>query len=225
MRQATVRFALMLMVLAVPRPAAAQEIPTPSIDPLPTEIPTPSIDPLPTDTPSPDPPSPSPDPPSPSPDPPSPSPLPSPNPTVGPQPPNPTVGPQPTDSPPPPPGPGTIVVIPGITPGTELSTPVENREGGTTLVPTNTAQGPPSKGPKPSPTPELTPEPTQSVTESPEPGVAGSFRFPIPPREIIPLVLVGLALGVLLPILLWKAYRETHRPGAFLNKKRSYLEY
>jgi hypothetical protein len=116
-------------------------------------------------------------------------------------------------------------VIPGITPGTEPSTPVENREGGTTLVPTNTAQGPPSKGPRPSPTPELTPEPTQSVTESPEPGVAGSFRFPIPPREIIPLVLVGLALGVLLPILLWKAYRETHRPGAFLNKKRSYLEY
>jgi hypothetical protein len=206
----------MLMVLAVPRPAAAQEVPSPSIDPLPTEIPTPSIDPLPTETPSPDPPSPSPDPPSPSPDPPSPSPLPLPSHSVG---------PQPTDSPPPPPGPGPIVVIPGITPGTVPLTPVENREGGATLVPTNTAQGSPSKEPKPSPTPELTPEPTQSVTESPEPGVAGSFRFPIPPREVIPLVLVGVALGVLLPILLWKAYRETHRPGAFLNKKRSYLEY
>src|SRR5918992_155195 len=208
----------MLMVVAVPRPAAAQEIPTPSIDPLPTEIPTPSIDPLPTETPSPDPPSPSPDPPSPSPDPPSPSPLPLPGHGVG---------PQPTDSPPPPPGPGPgpIVVIPGITPGTAPSTPVENREGGATLVPTNTAQGSPSTERKPSPTPELTPEPTQSVTGSPEPGVAGSFRFPIPPREVIPLVLVGVALGVLLPILLWKAYRETHRPGAFLNKKRSYLEY
>jgi type VI secretion system secreted protein VgrG len=204
------------MVLAVPRPAAAQEVPSPTVPPLPTEIPSPSIDPLPTETPSPDPPSPSPDPPSPSPDPPSPSPLPSPSPSVG---------PQPTDSPPPPPGPGPIVVVPGITPGTEPPTPVANREGGTTLFPTNTDQTAPSTEPKPSPTPELTPEPTQSVTESPEPGVAGSFRFPIPPREVIPLVLVGLALGVLLPILLWKAYRENHRPGAFLNKKRSYLEY
>jgi hypothetical protein len=119
-------------------------------------------------------------------------------------------------------------VVPGISPGTEPSTLVERREGGTTttLVPTNTAQEPPSTEAKPSPTPELTPEPTQSVTESSDPpGVAGSFRIPIPPREVIPLVLVGLALVVLLPILLWKAYRETHRPGAFLNKKRSYLEY
>jgi hypothetical protein len=116
-------------------------------------------------------------------------------------------------------------VIPGITPGTEPRTPVENREGGTTIPPTNTDQSPPRREPKPSPTPELTPEPTQSVTESPEPGVAGSFRFPTPSREVLPLVLVGLALVVLLPILLWKAYRETHRPGAFLNKKRSYLEY
>jgi hypothetical protein len=111
-------------------------------------------------------------------------------------------------------------VGPGITPGTEPSTHVENREGGTTI-----AQEPPSREPKPSPTPELTPEPTQSVTGSPESGVAGSFRFPMPPREVLPLVLVGVALVVLLPILLWKAYRETHRPGAFLNKKRSYLEY
>jgi hypothetical protein len=116
-------------------------------------------------------------------------------------------------------------VVPGITPGTEPPTPVANREGSTTSFPTTTDQKVPSREPKPSPTPELTPEPTQSVTESPEPGVAGSFRFPMPPREVIPLVLVGLALGVVLPILLWKAYRETHRPGAFLNKKRSYLEF
>jgi hypothetical protein len=47
----------------------------------------------------------------------------------------------------------------------------------------------------------------------------------MPPRDVIPLVIVGLSLGVLLPILLWKAYRETHRPGSILNKKRSYLEY
>jgi hypothetical protein len=197
------------MVLAMPRPAAAQEIPSPTVPPLPTEIPSPSIDPLPTETPSASP---------------SPSPLPSPSPSPLPSP-SPSVGPQPTDSPPPPPGPGTIVV-PGITPGTEPPTLVARREGGTAFVPTNTAQESPSTGPKPSPTPELTPEPTQSVTESSEPpGVAGSFRFPIPPREVIPLVLVGLALVVLLPILLWKAYRETHRPGSLLNRKRSYLEY
>jgi uncharacterized membrane protein YdbT with pleckstrin-like domain len=47
----------------------------------------------------------------------------------------------------------------------------------------------------------------------------------MPPRAVLPLVLVGLALVVLLPILLWKAYRETHHAGAFLHKKRSYLEY
>jgi hypothetical protein len=220
MRRA-VPFVVMLMVLAVPRPAAAQEVPSPSLDPLPTEIPSPSIDPLPTETPTPSE---------------GPSPTETPTPSIGPSPtetpstspsplPSHSVGPQPTDSPPPPPGPGPIVVIPGITPGTAPSTPVENREGGATIVPTDTSQGSPSKEPKPSPTPELTPEPSQSVTESPEPGVAGSFRFPIPPREVIPLVVVGLALGVLLPILLWKAYRETHRPGAFLNRKRSYLEY
>lgn len=215
-RLAAVSFTLMLMILAVPRPAATQEIPSPTVSPLPTEIPSPSIDPLPTETPSPDPPSPSPDVPSPSPDPPSPSPIPSPSPTVG---------PQPTDSPSPPPGPGPIVVIPGITPGTEPPTPVQNREGGTTTIPTDPNRSQPSRQPKPSPTPELTPEPTQSVAESPEPGVAGSFRFPMPPRAVLPLVLVGLALVVLLPILLWKAYRETHHAGAFLHKKRSYLEY
>lgn len=217
-RLAAVSFILMLAILAVPRPAATQEIPSPTVSPLPTEIPSPSIDPLPTETPSPDPPSPSPDVPSPSPDPPSPSPSPIPSPS-------PTVGPQPTDSPSPPPGPGPIVVIPGITPGTEPPTPVQNREGGTTTIPTDPNRSQPSRQPKPSPTPELTPEPTQSVAESPEPGVAGSFRFPMPPRAVLPLVLVGLALVVLLPILLWKAYRETHHAGAFLHKKRSYLEY